>query len=233
LVKYKCYFDGSYTPLISGYAFCVIVGDKIVHSDIKCGRLQTSHHAETEALIMLLKYIQDYIEPGSTVKVYGDDKSLISKILYLTGQKYVSLEVRLLYEALKENYAISLTHISGKENKIAHNLSRIIYNTRSSLMQTNSILEKEGLSVERRCISLDDIFIPDYFKNCILPGPGNYKKRLNHCQKYGRDHNSRIISVSSGGQMISGYTTYLILRDSGITSCDVNVWTDKTDLMAA
>ena len=30
---YKCYFNGSHTPDISGCAFCVLVGDDIIHSN--------------------------------------------------------------------------------------------------------------------------------------------------------------------------------------------------------
>jgi len=211
----------------------VTVDGKIIYSDTNCGRLQTPHQAETMALFMLLNYIKDFIEHGSKVEVFGDDKTLIDKVVCSGNKKFENLEIRLLYEVLKPNYSLSLTHIPGKENKTAHNLSRIIYNTKSNLTNINTILKREGICIEREYMSIDDIFIPGYIKHCILPSPKNYTKRVRHCQKYGHDHKSKIISINSNGQMIAGYTTYLVLKDSGTKSCYVNVWKEGMEIIAA
>jgi len=210
----------------------VIVDDKIIHSNTSREKLQTPHQAEAKALYMLLNYIQDHIELGSMVEMYGDDKTLIDKILHYTGQKHRELKIRLFYEALKTRYSISLSHISSKNNTMAHNLSRTVYNTQSNLMQIDNLMVKE-LHTERRYMSLDEIFIPEQIKRCRLPSPKNYNKRLQYFQQHGRDHKSKTILINSNGKMVAGYITYLIAKDSGITSCYVDVLPDHLDLVAA
>ena len=101
---YKCYFDGSYTPRISGCAFCVIVDGKIMHSNVFCEKLPSSQYAETMALAVLLRHIGEFIEPGSTVEVYGDDKPLIDMILHYADREYYNGWIRLLYGAINQNY---------------------------------------------------------------------------------------------------------------------------------
>ena len=216
---YKCFFDGSYTAEISGCAFCVIVGDKIVDSCVFGETLPSSHYAETMSLALLLRYIGQYIDPGSTVEIYGDDKSLIDMILHHRDREYKDSWIRHLYDGVKLSRSISLTYIPKEKNKVAHNLSRTIYKT-------------HPMCVERKYISLDDIIIPKHVKRCILPEPKSYTKRLLYAQKHGCDHKSKIIRINSIGQMISGYTTYLILKDSGVTSCYVEVYSRKMDLEA-
>jgi len=197
----------------------VIVGDKIIDSCVFGETLSSSQYAETMALAVLLRYIGQYIELGSTVEIYGDDKPLIDIILNHRDREYYNSWIRHLYDGLKRGYSISLTYISREKNKVAHNLSRSVYNTHFTC-------------VERKYISLDDIYIPNSVKHCILPSPENYRRRLQFAQKYGCDHKSKSICINSIGHMISGYTTYLILKDSGVTSCYVDVYSRKNDNVA-
>ena len=226
---YKCYFDGSYTPDMSGCAFCVIVNNGIIHTNTYRERLQTPHHAETQALYILLCYIQDKIAPGSTIEIYGDDKTLIDKIIYSKNPKYTKMEIRLFYETLKERYSISLAHISSKKNKIAHALSRIAYDTQPNL----ALLDSSKGYVRRRYMLLEDILIPDFIKRSKLPSPENYGKRLRYFRQHGHDHKSKTIRIDSNGQMIAGYITYLVLKDSGLTACYVDVCSEKTKSVVA
>jgi len=138
------------------------------------------------------------------------------------------MEIRLFYETLQERYLISLTHISRDENEIAHTLSRSAYKT-----QTNIKKKKPNGYVRRRYMLLEDIFIPDSIKSNALPSPENYGKRLRYCRQYGHDHKSKTIRIDSNGQMIAGYITYLVLKDSGFTACYVDVCSEKTKSVVA
>jgi len=214
---------------MSGCAFCVIVNNGIIHTNTYRERLQTPHQAETQALYILLCYIKDQITPGSTIEVYGDDKTLIDKILHYTNPKYTNMEIRLFYEDLKEQYSISLAHISRKKNKIAHSLSRLAYGIQPNL----ALIKSSKGYVRRRYMLLEDILIPDSIKGNTLPSPENYSKRLRYCRQHGHDHKSKTIRIDSNGQMIAGYITYLVLKDSGFTACYVDVCSEKTKSVVA
>jgi len=235
LRHYECYFDGSYTPLISGFAYFVKENGKIIHSNTYREKLQSSQHAETKALFMLLNYIRDNIEEGSKVEIYGDDKHLIDRMSIYTVENYLYYETRLLYDTIEPNYKLSLTHIPGKRNKIAHNLTKAVYKSSQKITQINDIPAEDGVisCFERKLMVLEEIYVPDIVKKCKLPGSKMYNKRLRYCQQYGHDHKSKTIRIDNKGRMLAGYITYLLLKDSGISSCYVDVLTNKMSLAVA
>jgi len=170
------------------------------------------------------------VTPESVIEVYGDDKGLIERTLQTTEQNSIFNDVKNLYEALKLNYIISLTHIPRDQNRIAHNMSRILYNTQLKSKALTKEERKKRLEerfIERRHIFLDDIYIPDNFKNCTLPSPDSFKKRLMFFTENGCDHKSKTIRINPEGKMIGGYITYLISIKSGISSCFVDVYSDR------
>jgi len=121
--SYKCFFDGSHRSHISGIAFCIIVDDQVVHSKVHHKKLPSSYHAEMHAFNMLLRYIRQFLEPGSTVEVYGDHKGLVD--VMQTEKQLVSFnKTKQLYITLKNKYNITLQHIPRRENRIAHELAR-------------------------------------------------------------------------------------------------------------
>jgi hypothetical protein len=64
---------------MSGCAFCIIVDEQIVYSHVEQIKLHSSYNAEKRALHLLLQYIRDEIEPGSTVKENRNAHNLASK----------------------------------------------------------------------------------------------------------------------------------------------------------
>jgi len=74
---------------------------------------------------------------------------------------------------------------------------------------------------KRRIMSLDDIHIFNRTKYGTPPSKENYQSRLLYFQQYGRDY--KTIRVDSNGFLYEGYITYLILKEHGIRTCDVDV----------
>ena len=130
LTTYECYFDGSHRPQMSGCAFCVCINSQTIYKYVYHERLATSQLAEMRALYLLLKYIQQNIEPGSTLIINGDADGVIRKAEGLTkrsgkdGRTHVG-KTRKLLRKLRKDYIITLNCIPRKENQTAHELVRI------------------------------------------------------------------------------------------------------------
>ena len=214
---YKCYFDGSHRPTMSGCAFCVIVENQIIHTDICYERLKSSFYAEMRALSILLQYIQQQVEPGSTIEIYGDNKQVIDTMHQSMTRAHKCRKTKKLYNMLLNSYEITLIHIPGKENRIAHKLARTKYTPKSK--KVKSLYGKDRAFDEHTTMSLDDIIIPYYL--CGEPRPEKYLHRLEFYNLYGTDY--KTIRVDPRGVLYDGYITYRILKEHGVSNCNVDV----------
>jgi len=205
---------------MSGYAFCIIVDGLVVHSKVHHKRLPSSYHAEMHAFNMLLRFIRQYLNPGSLIEIYGDHKGLID-MMHSEKQLKNFNKTKELFIKLKSMFTLSLQHIPKKENKIAHKLSRQEFVPLLKPAEIKSLYGEDRLFDERISMSIDDIRIPNYIKYSRLPRYEKYIPRLLYYQKFGRDY--KTIRVDPNGFLCEGYITYLILKEHGVNTCNVDV----------
>ena len=218
---YECYFDASCTPDISRCAYCVITDGQITHTHVHEKKIGTSHKAERHALYLLLQYIEEHFEKGTKVEIYGDEKTVIERIVR-RGQRSKRDKAGRLFDRMDPHYELTLQHIPRKQNRIAHSLSRIGHIPAPQ----NPV---KFISAGRKRMLLNDIIIPNHMKYGRPPGQIKYQSRLLFYQKYGKPH--KAISVNSKGLLLDGYISYLILQEHGIKECLVNVRERKDNPM--
>ena len=212
---YECYFDASYTPEISRCAYCVLVDGQIVHTHVHKKKLRNSHKAEKHALYLLLQYIQQHIKRRAKIEIYGDEKTVINRVVK-KGRRSKDDKAGKMYDRIEPLYELTIQHIPGKQNKIAHKLSR------TGLIPPPKLKKLEPReNVTARLMQLNDIIIPDRMKYGRPPGKEKYQSRLLFFQKHGEMY--KTILVNSDGMLLDGYITYLILKEHGMDECCVDV----------
>jgi len=220
VAAYKCFFDGSHTKEMSASAFFVETEGQMIHSHVYHERFESASKAEKFALYLLLQYINTHIEPGRTVAIYGDDKSLIETLDRRSGKRRRT-KIYKLFRYLRSHYDLTLQFIPGKENRTAHKLSKQKYVAPVKQLNESKATKLNGYTISHRTtILLDDITVP-YRLLYSTPNHIKYQSRLLFYQQHG--HVYKTIQVDSDGMMLDGYISYLILKDHGIHECDVEV----------
>ena len=214
---YKCYFDASFTPTMSSCAFAVKRAGKILYSHACCEVLATSQIAEQTALNLLLQYIQENLEPGSTVRIYGDCQSAIDALNAKKkgGARDEMLET--LYKLRGAGYTISLQYIPRRKNRTAHKLAKDKLPPQPPWPQGLQV--KEWDFSRGKHMALDDIIIPAHMTES--PRAERHAKRLEFYETHGRVY--KPIHVNGDDVLVDGYISYLILKAYGEHMCQVIV----------
>ena len=74
---------------------------------------------------------------------------------------------------------------------------------------------------ETKTMQLDDIIIRDGMANGNPPRESKYQKRLEFYKKHGYVYKN--IQINTDGILLDGYISYLILKEHGVTECNVEV----------
>jgi len=207
---------------MSGCAYCIFVDEQLIRSKVHHVKLHSSFYAELYAFEMLLQYIRQHVKPDadSSIKIYGDSKSLVDMMKSnKKNRKYKS--IKKFFVRLQSLYNLSLHHIPRKENKIAHKLARQEYVPILKPAEIKKLYGEDRSFDESRNMSLDDIRIPNYIKHGRAPRYENYIPRLLYYQRFGCDY--KTIRIDPNGFLCEGYITYLILKEHGISTCNVDV----------
>jgi len=204
---------------MSGYAFCIIVDGQVTHSKVHHKRLPSSYHAEMHAFNMLLRYIRQYIEPGSAIEIFGDHKGLIDSMQ--SEKKIINFnKTKELFISLKSKFSLTLQHISRKENRIAHKLARTAYIPTLKPTSVKRLYGEDRSYDIRKTMPLDEVRIPNFMKYGRPPRHDNYIPRLLYYHRFGREY--KTIRIDPNGFLCEGYITYLILKEHGISTCNVD-----------
>ena len=217
---YKCYFDGSHVPAMSGCAFFVTVDDQIQHSHVHHEKLEDSYRAEMFALYLLLQYIKKNIEPGSAVEIYGDAKGLLDKMKSMRRRRKRS-QTKKLIDALRDSHDLTLTFIPRAKNKAAHKLAALKYFPPPDHIKGPKVLRhNKYIFQSRETMLLDDIIVPNLYLNS-QPSDEKYQSRLLFYQRHRRVQ--KTIWIDANGLLLDGYISYLILKEHGVSECCVDV----------
>ena len=213
---YQCYFDASCTPDISRCAYYVMADGQIIHTHVQEKKIRTSHKAEKHALYLLLQYIQQNIEQGVKIEIYGDAKSVIEDM----GRKGIRSKrnkAGKLFDIIEPHYELIPHHIPRKQNRIAHKLSRKGY---IPPLKPMNLRPKAYVFKNQKTMLLDNIFVPYRFLYSNLSN-GKYQSRL----LFYREHRLlyKPILVDLNGVLLDGYISYLILREHEVRECHVDM----------
>ena len=208
---------------MSGCAFHVQAGSQNIHEYVHHERLATPQLAEMRALYLLMQYIQRNIEPGSTVRIYGDAGDVIRKAEGLTKRsgksgKTTVAKTRKLLKRLHNDYVLTLQRIPKKENRVAHKLSRKKYVPSANMVSSPKNHTFKG----KKTIALNDIIIPNHMKYGRQPKVQKYQSRLKFYQEFG--YVQKTIQINTNNILLDGYISYLILKRDGISECTAEVW---------
>lgn len=210
---YTAYFDASCKPEISRCAFYIEHNNKTVYKEVKEIHLENnwnnSQLAESKALLYLLEYIWNNIEPKSYVVIYGDAQNIIDVINNGVSPKYKT--VIDIFQNLQKQYKLKIAFIPRKQNYKADRLTRNIPIS----------IRREKTFLESRIINLNDVVVP-HFISASTPNKNKYQDKLVYFKDTGCF--KKPIKIDENFTILDGFIAYRILNDLGVETYNADIY---------
>lgn len=207
--EYNCYFDASFTPEMSRCAYYIQKDEEIVRKYVHQVKVRRTDIAEANALSFLLSYIRQKIPHGSIINIYGDALGVIESINRNNPRRY--LKIKRAFWTMKDNYEITLSFIPRNQNLFADMLASGVDTKTKNPNDLHTI----------QTMSLDDIVIP-FGIMASEPNANKVLSRVEYYKQHGRLYKN--IEINNENVLLDGYISYLILKEKGIESWDVDVY---------